>query len=200
MQVYLCDFEDSFTYNIYAELKLIGLNCSVLTIDDFKKSFSQALERKTAREAFILGPGPGHPREYASLFPLVRECLINRQDIFMMGICLGHQMIAQALDLEVVHCAKPSHGVAETISLGGHGADFLNSFDSITVQRYNSLCVRMNRRSIETLTNHGFNFVDKNKELWMMWRKNCITYQFHPESIGTSFRSSFFTPLKSFLL
>jgi para-aminobenzoate synthetase component 2 len=66
----------------------------------------------------------------------------------------------------------------------------------VRVQRYNSLCVKPEKEKMPT----GTKFLVDQNELMAASFANTLTYQFHPESVGTSFRQSFFRPLLDFFV
>ena len=70
----------------------------------------------------------------------------------------------------------------------------------ITVQKYNSLTVKLNKNDCEALEEKGFYLYLDSHELVMSRHKRLLTYQFHPESIGTTCPQLFFKPLLNFLL
>ena len=72
MNVTICDFEDSFTYNIFSELNRIGVDSNVVSFSGIKE-FLQKMMNTKDRHVIILGPGPGHPSEYLFL----QETILN---------------------------------------------------------------------------------------------------------------------------
>ncbi len=197
--VYICDFDDSFTYNIFSELKALDLEVSIIEkgrVNTFLETHINTHEKL----AIVLGPGPGHPDDYQKTIEVVGK-LLNRENMLLMGVCLGHQFIARALGLEVEKSSNPKHGEVELIKLKTSDKSFFN-FDhsEIKVQRYNSLAAKASLDNLELLKSLDIECVEFNSELIALKSNNFISYQFHPESVGTSFRSLFFRPLKSFLL
>lgn len=195
--VYICDFDDSFTYNIYSEISLSGLKATVISKNSIKEFLETNINTK-GKLAIVLGPGPFHPDDYPEIVTAVKK-ILTRKDLFLMGICLGHQLIARALGYEVDRSINPKHGEVEKIELNVKARKLLGTSESQAfVQRYNSLGVKAKGKEL-TKSNDIDAFVN-NKEIFMLSGKGLISYQFHPESVGTSFRSRFFRPLKTFLL
>ena len=93
-----------------------------------------------------------------------------------MGICLGHQILALIDGLFVRRSMRPMHGQQVKI-------DFNNQ--NILVQRYNSLAVYVSEKN-------------DNEILIRNWDRG-ISYQFHPESIGTERSPLFFKDLLDFI-
>lgn len=193
-KVWLIDFDDSFTYNICSELFELGLSVEVVHWTRWDQLY-EVLSGTQERMALILGPGPGHPDEY-DLKGLNK--LHRHEHLFICGICLGHQLIWQHIGLEIRRCKKPVHGQQVEIEVP-EWFDFLSADlygKKIRVQRYNSLCVKPDTQKIPDDTN----VLIEQDELLASGFAKTLTYQFHPESIGTSFRQSFFRPVLDFLV
>ena len=119
--IYLCDFEDSFTYNIYADLKSLGHEVSIVPFNEVYQ-FLQTKISSQEKEIIILGPGPGHPHEYDFLNSSVKS-LIHRENLLLVGICLGHQLIWSSLGFKCVHCKTPLHGQVQEIEFENSNRD-----------------------------------------------------------------------------
>ena len=174
----LLDFEDSFTFNIANELWThFALKVEVI-------HYQEGLKRKYDQgDTVILGPGPGHPDDYRSIFNQV-ESLLNNQKIKVIGICLGHQIIWRLLGAEVEHSRDPIHGQSVLLSLDKFWKDeFKINKNQIRVQRYNSLVV--DRKTMDQAKVAEYNCLFLNDELMASKGPRLMTFQFHPESIGT---------------
>lgn len=176
-KIYIIDFEDSFTFNIATELYAFEKDIIVVSHDEFfgKKTFNHLMANLKTHTAIVLGPGPGNPDEYQNYFPQIEE-LRNNPNVFLMGICLGHQILAMMDGLSIRRSIKPVHG-------GQVKINFENR--NILVQRYNSLAVFESPKSLKEVQIRQFN--------------RGISYQFHPESIGTENRHLFFEQLLKFI-
>lgn len=176
-KIYIIDFDDSFTFNIATELYTYEKDIQVISHLNFfsPTKFSKYLEMIKTPTAIILGPGPGSPDEYKEYFDSIKELRSNPL-IFLMGICLGHQIIALMDGMSVRPSLKPTHGGQVKINFDDK---------NILVQRYNSLGV----------------FESKNgyKEVQIRQWNRGVSYQFHPESIGTDNRPLFFKDLLDFI-
>lgn len=196
MKTVLVDFEDSFTLNIYSELRSLGLEVEVLAWQKAGEFFETRLN-SNEKLIVVLGPGPGHPLERKELFGSLKKILAE-PSVFVLGICLGHQLLAAVLGLKVGRSSRPAHGEVETIPLDKNQAKaFGFEGGELTVQRYNSLAVAVEENA-RTLRKSGVEFLDFEGEVQIMRGKGFLSYQFHPESVGTSCRQSFFRPLLSF--
>ncbi len=104
----LIDNYDSFTYNIVQYLKMLGVEPKVfkndeITIEELKKmEFS----------SIIVSPGPKGPSEAGISLDAIGEFYKTKQ---ILGICLGHQCIAQYFGCEVVKAKEPVHGKVSQI-------------------------------------------------------------------------------------
>ena len=190
--VYFVDFEDSFTFNVISELKKININPEILTPFEWKNRILNSAVQKTLT---ILGPGPGHPHDYQLEIEL-KACLDQAHHHFF-GVCLGHQLLAGALGFEVQRCREPIHGQSLEYKLPSDWQQFLNLPGLVQVQRYNSLAP-ITKSSIKHPQIESAWVIDH--EIIGMRGERFLSYQFHPESIGTSYRNAFFKPLKQFIL
>jgi anthranilate/para-aminobenzoate synthase component II len=179
-RVLIIDFYDSFTYNIASTLYEMGIKSEVIGIDQ--------LEGYPDHSIIILGPGPGRPEDYPEAIQLTKKLLLDKNK-FIMGICLGHQMIWQIKGYDLVQSQNPSHGGQYEFRLPPW--DCFDSGDwgeKMTVQRYNSLIIQIERADPDHLA--------EGAELLMGRFSNGLSYQFHPESVGTLKPQIFFAPLR----
>ncbi|WP_329465613.1 anthranilate synthase family protein [Streptomyces sp. NBC_01431] len=124
------DGEDTFTAMLAHVLRSAGLSVSVLRYDA-----PQLRERALGHEGpVILGPGPGDPSKTADpkmrlLRPLAAELLRSHRH-GLLGVCLGHELIAAELGLEIVRKQVPHQGAQVRIDLFGRPetVGFYNSF------------------------------------------------------------------------
>jgi len=177
------DFEDSFSFNIIQEVQKLGIS-PVHTLWNNLPPLENF-------DLVILGPGPGHPNDYEKIFPAIQNYLNTGGRIF--GICLGHQIIGCIHGYEIKRCKNPVHGQSIKLQLDAEVANFLGLAESIEVQRYNSLAV------VEKPEDEGMRFT-VDDEVLIFIREGIITYQFHPESMGTKCRQSYFRPILKYLL
>lgn len=183
-KVLFIDFEDSFSFNVVQELTQIGLDVEVISWTDFKNV--------TDHDLLVLGPGPGHPDDYHYIFDVIKEWQIKGKKIF--GICLGHQIIWRLRGSQIVKSVFPLHGQKIKLNLSRRWQEWLNLPSEIWVQRYNSLAVigEHSGLDVENLVENG--------EIVMTRAAEFISYQFHPESVGTKCRAAFFHPILRDLL
>ncbi|HEY2596359.1 MAG TPA: aminodeoxychorismate/anthranilate synthase component II [Chloroflexota bacterium] len=130
--VLLIDNYDSFTYNLYQYLSELGASVSVarndaVTVDEV---------RSRAPSFIVISPGPGVPRDAGISVDLVRAL---GETTPILGVCLGHQAIAEAYGGTVTRAPELMHGKASLVSHDGRGvfAGLPSPFSAI---RYHSLC------------------------------------------------------------
>ena len=195
--IVLVDYLDSFSYNIVSELYLMGQKVSVITHTEV----DQLLDLDDSKRLIIYGPGPGHPSEYTVSLDLIPK-LLDRDNLYHAGICLGHQLLWLCSGMNVVPSANPMHGRSVSMIVPNWSCFTQNSVGKhVQVQRYNSLQVLFDSSLVPTrgaLAGAQCHSVDG--EFAMASFKRGVSYQFHPESIGTSFRKIFFQPLIDFII
>lgn len=188
----LLDFDDSFTFNIVSELHLLGTQCRVVHWSLWREVLTELIDAR-GNSGLILGPGPGHPNEYGEIFEMMAEINMHSH-ISVLGICLGHQLLAASMNIPVVRSLKPVHGQSVACEIPAW-LDPEMAGKMIDVQRYNSLAFFGRDLPLEWLK-----VVNEHDEVMIMKKDQFLSYQFHPESVGTSYRKIFFRPLlKSFV-
>jgi anthranilate synthase component II len=175
--ILLLDNYDSFTYNIYQYVSEEGEEVHVYRNDAIS---IQEVER-LAPEAIILSPGPGLPAASGICLELVSHF---HQKIPILGICLGHQAIAEALGGSLRKAKLMKHGKTSLITHKNSGL-FRNLSQPLEVMRYHSYVVEKN-----TLP-HAFEITAESLEdgeIMAIKHQSLPLYgvQFHPESIGTT--------------
>lgn len=175
--ILLLDNYDSFTYNIYQYVSEEGEEVHVYRNDAIS---IQEVER-LAPEAIILSPGPGLPAASGICLELVSYF---HQKIPILGICLGHQAIAEALGGSLRKAKQMKHGKTSLIT-HQNSRLFHNLSQPLEAMRYHSYVVEKN-----TLP-HVFEITAESLEdgeIMAIKHQSLPLYgvQFHPESIGTT--------------
>ena len=175
MKILLIDNYDSFTYNLYHYLSILKCNVEVyrnnkITIDQIKKK---------KFDKIVISPGPGYPKNSGYCPKIVKYF---SPKIPILGVCLGHQIIAQVFGSKIIQANKLMHGKLSVIKHKNKGIlKGLNKTFEAT--RYHSLIV--NKKNL------GKNLIitaETNNKIIMgiMHKKyNVHGVQFHPESIKT---------------
>ncbi len=173
MRVLVLDNYDSFTYNLVQYLGELG--CEVETVRNDRASVDELLAR--GFERCVVSPGPCTPNEAGISLELVRR--MPEAGVPTLGVCLGHQALAQAFG-GTVRLNEPVHGKAASIEHDGR--TIFRGLDSpLRVGRYHSLVVDAELPScLEASATAG--------ELLMALRHRELPaegVQFHPESVLT---------------
>ncbi len=132
--ILMIDNYDSFTYNLVQYLKGLGDEVKVVRNDAIK--LSEIID--LAPEFIVLSPGPCTPNESGICLEVVQRL---SGEIPILGICLGHQTIAQVFGAEVIKAPVPIHGKVFPIKHDGRGV-FEGLNNPLKVTRYHSLVVR----------------------------------------------------------
>ncbi len=176
MRILLVDHEDSFVRNVEQALRIEGARVECLRARRPLREFV-----RVDPDAVVLSPGPGHPRD-RSMTGVARALLTRWDDERpFLGVCLGHQIIADHYGASVVRAAAPVHGETTEIHHDGRGI-FRGVPDPTPVARYHSLVVdpRTAPPSLE-ITATGDRVV-----MGMRHRTRPVeSVQFHPESYLT---------------
>jgi anthranilate synthase component 2 len=130
----LIDNYDSFTYNLVHYLGELGAEAKVVRNDELTAAEAFALKP----EAVVMSPGPCDPDQAGICLELIRTA---PADMPILGVCLGHQAIGQAMGGEVVRCHEIMHGKLSTITHSGTGL-FRGLPQGFSVTRYHSLTVK----------------------------------------------------------
>jgi anthranilate synthase/aminodeoxychorismate synthase-like glutamine amidotransferase len=133
MRVLVVDNYDSFTYNLVQYLGELGAEVDVVRND--RAAVEELLER--APDRVVVSPGPCTPNEAGVSLQAMRR--FPEAGVPTLGVCLGHQSLAQAFGGRVVRHA-PVHGKTTTVEHDGRTI-FAGLPDPLTVGRYHSLVV-----------------------------------------------------------
>ena len=172
----LIDNYDSFTYNLVQYLGELGAvvdvhRNDVVTVDQVMAMGPQAV---------IISPGPGIPTNSGICIDLVRAAA--EKNLPVLGVCLGHQSIAEAFNGHIVHAPTPMHGKVSEIKHNNHPL-FKNIPNPFEATRYHSLIV--NRDTLPDC----FDVTSETHDTLIMGISHSLLpihgVQFHPESIAT---------------
>jgi anthranilate synthase component 2/para-aminobenzoate synthetase component 2 len=170
----LIDNYDSFVYNLSRYFRELFEDTRVVRNDEITIEEIEQLNP----QAIVLSPGPCGPKEAGISLNLVNSF---KKNIPILGVCLGHQTIAQACGATVRRSGTPMHGKSSTIKHDGTGL-FKGLDNPLQVGRYHSLSIDIPEHS--DLQVHATSEDDEimafsHKE-WPLWG-----VQFHPESVLT---------------
>lgn len=135
MKILVFDNYDSFTYNlVHLVEKIVHQKVDVYRNDQI------SLEEIEAYDKIILSPGPGLPEEAGLLMPLIKRYASSKA---ILGVCLGHQAIAEAFGGKLINLKTVYHGVSTPVVLyeDKESVLFKGLSGSIEAGRYHSWVV-----------------------------------------------------------
>lgn len=169
------DNYDSFVHNLARYLQRLGQETLVVRND----LLTVADIRRLQPDAILLSPGPCTPDEAGCCLELVKRL---GDEFPMLGVCLGHQVIGQALGASVVRAPRPVHGRSSWIQHTGEG--LLEGLPNpLRVGRYHSLIV--DRASLPESLQVTATTEDGLVMAFQHRTKKLFGLQFHPESVLT---------------
>lgn len=175
MSVLLIDNYDSFVYNLARYFEQLGQPTQVVRNTEIDAAGVRAI----GPDALVLSPGPCTPQQAGCSLELVRQL---HAEMPILGVCLGHQAIAEALGGRVVRAKEPMHGRTSPIFHEGRGL-FGGLPSPMIATRYHSLVVDEASlpRCLEVTarTEDGTVMAIAHRSLPV------VGVQFHPESILT---------------
>jgi anthranilate synthase component 2 len=138
MKVLVFDNYDSFTYNLVHLVEKI-----LHTRADVYRNDQLPLEKVNDYDKIILSPGPGIPEEAGLLLPLIKAYASTKS---ILGVCLGHQAIAESFGGKLTNLSNVYHGVATPITVLPHRSEaqhdlFAGLETPLEVGRYHSWIV-----------------------------------------------------------
>ena len=174
MKVLILDNYDSFTHNLYHYVQQFVQEVDVIKNDEIILSEVEQYDK------IILSPGPGLPYEHQNLKKIVKQLASFKS---ILGVCLGHQAIAECFGAKLQNLNDVMHGVSTKVNLSNDEAIYKNLPDEIKVGLYHSWVV--DDSSLPTC----FEVTSRNEENLIMSIRHkkfdLIGIQFHPESIMT---------------
>ena len=178
--VLMIDNYDSFTYNIVQYCLELGADLKVIRNDEM--TIEEIKELKP--DKVIISPGPATPDDAGVSLDIVQEM---KSDSHILGICLGHQTIAQAFGAEIVQAKNMMHGkTSKIINKDKEFEIFKDIPDKFVATRYHSLVVKKeNLPEIIQPTAYS----EDDDEIMAIKVKGYDIYgvQFHPESIMSEY-------------
>jgi para-aminobenzoate synthetase component 2 len=135
-RILVVDNYDSFVYTLGGYLLELGAEIDVVRNDAFP--IAEAAARAAEYDGVLVSPGPGTPAVAGLSIPMVHAAVASGQPL--LGVCLGHQAIAEALGATVTHADELMHG--KTSRIAHDDSDFYDGVPQpFTATRYHSLAV-----------------------------------------------------------
>jgi anthranilate synthase component II len=176
MSVLIIDNYDSFTFNLVHALEKVGQTQVDVVLNDVVDV--NTLDRYTH---IVLSPGPGIPKEAGRLYDVIKAA---SGKIPMLGVCLGHQAMAEVFGGTLFNLAEVFHGVATPVTIVAQSPLFNGIPNPFTAGRYHSWVVK-------PPLPHGFKILAedefKNIMAFSCEEKKMFGVQFHPESVLTPY-------------
>ena len=174
MNIVIIDNYDSFTYNLAHLVRQLGASVTVYRNDQFEMAQLESFDK------IILSPGPGIPSEAGLLFDVIRT-YAGRKPI--LGVCLGHQAIAEVFGARLTNLADVYHGVATEGTQFNNDVVFEGLPQRIVMGRYHSWVVDRagfpDCLQVTAVSDDGQIMALRHKQL------DVHGIQFHPESVLT---------------
>ena len=184
MKVLIVDNNDSFTHNLVQLVEQTGL-CGYEIIKNDISSYDCSNFEK-----ILFSPGPGIPSEETGLM----KCLLKKysETKSILGVCLGHQAIAQFFGAKIFNLEKPFHGIREKIKITDRNNYIFKGLpDCIDGGLYHSWCISHedfpDSLNISAISEKGIIMAISHKIY------DIKGIQFHPESIITETGSKIIT-------
>jgi anthranilate synthase/aminodeoxychorismate synthase-like glutamine amidotransferase len=174
--ILLIDNYDSFVHNLARHFARLGQETRVVRND----AIDAAAARKLNPAAIVFSPGPCTPPMAGASLELVKRLL---GEFAMLGVCLGHQIIAEALGGQVARAPEPWHGRTSRVNHDGAGL-FADLPTPLDVCRYHSLVV--NAALLPEQLRSTAHTDDGILMAFEHTRLPVFGVQFHPEAILTA--------------
>ena len=178
----IIDNYDSFTFNLAHYFKELNVEVLVKRNDAITLKEIETLNP----QYLVLSPGPSTPSNAGITLDAIRYF---KGKIPMLGVCLGHQAIAEVFGGEVIHANKIMHGKVSTLSHNSQHALFKGIPQQFQVTRYHSLIVAKQKLPNCLAVIAETCEADTPAEIMAISHKTLpiVGVQFHPESIKTAY-------------
>ena len=171
LKIAVIDNRDSFVFNLVRYLEELGCECTI-----FENKV--ACEALASFDGILISPGPGDPKGAGNCLAIVDWAALTGKPL--LGVCLGHQVIAEAFGGEVGSANRLLHGETSKVEHDGRGL-----FDGIpndfTATRYHSLGIREIPKVLKVTAR------SEDGEIMGIEHESAKIFgvQFHPESVLT---------------
>ncbi len=177
-RILVIDNYDSFVYTLNGYLQQLGAETQVIRNDDVSIGELEMLVANV--DGVLISPGPGTPADAGISIPMVGIAL--RTGVPVLGVCLGHQAIAEAMGATVTHADELMHGKVSRVHHTGDSF-FTGVAEDFAATRYHSLAVVRGTVPQDLVvtaeTEGGIVMALRHRELPI------YGVQYHPESVLT---------------
>jgi len=172
----MIDNHDSFTFNLVHYFQVLSQEVRVVKNDEITINEINLMQPNY----IVLSPGPGRPENAG----ITMDCIKQFSGIIpILGVCLGHQAIAQAYNAKIIHAKKVMHGKNSMITHNHEGV-FQNLPNPLSVTRYHSLVI--DRKSLPDTFTITAETTDDGEIMGIKHRELALEgVQFHPEAVLT---------------
>ncbi len=179
--ILVLDNYDSFTYNLVQRLGEIDPSVDLKVVRNNRITIDEI--RQLAPERILISPGPCSPTE-AGISVAIVEQLLGEMPI--LGVCLGHQSIGQALGGKIVRAPELMHGKTDRIHHDGKGF-FAGLENPFVATRYHSLVIEPDSLPADLEVTAWVNADGQKRQIMGVRHKELPLegWQFHPESFLT---------------
>lgn len=177
-RIFVLDNYDSFVYTLAGYVRQLGAEVEVVRNDAFAET--EIADRLAGFDGIIISPGPGTPADAGLSIPIIRFAIDH--SIPLLGVCLGHQAIAEAQGGIVTHAEELMHG--KTSAVTHTGSSFFEGVPSpFRATRYHSLAI------VDGTTPESLRITARTEGGVIMAVEHTSApiwgVQFHPESVLT---------------
>lgn len=174
--ILVIDNYDSFTYNLVQYLRQLEVEVNIVRNDAVDIEEIEALRPS----GILISPGPGRPGSAGICLAVIRHF---SGKLPILGVCLGHQSIAEAFGGKIIHARRLMHGKTSVVTADGQGI-FSGINKPFQAMRYHSLAVcgeSLPKCLLVTAVS------EDNEIMGIRHDSHCTEgIQFHPESIMTT--------------
>ncbi|MBM7052271.1 MULTISPECIES: aminodeoxychorismate/anthranilate synthase component II [unclassified Rothia (in: high G+C Gram-positive bacteria)] len=135
-KILVIDNYDSFVFTLVGYIQQLGAETTVVRNDEI--SVEEAIALAENHDGVLVSPGPGAPADAGVIIDVIRWAKDARKPL--LGVCLGHQAIAEAFGATVSHAPELMHGKTSSLVHEGDSV-FKNLPSPFTATRYHSLAV-----------------------------------------------------------
>ncbi|MDR3135026.1 MAG: anthranilate phosphoribosyltransferase [Deltaproteobacteria bacterium] len=177
----LIDNYDSFTYNLSQAFQTLGQEPLVVRNDDPRLL---ELAGREDLELACLSPGPGHPSKAGLCRAFLETLVAKGRNVPVLGVCLGHQVLAEMASLPVVRAGRVMHGRVSPVEHDGQGL-FAGLPQPMKAGRYHSLLASEPGPGAATKVRVTARTPEREIMALSYVGQNWHGVQFHPESVLT---------------